>query len=229
MVIVHYPYPRYIAIMDDSIIAKTLSNTKIIQILPNDSNQILSSLISVIELMTNHPQTRNSELIIHSNNQVLINILNEYNTGNLELIRKSISIKNKCKVFRHYTIEYKEKIESPEIKDTQIEIQTIREMLNTKPEQDIITIVPEDLLFFPLIDIVLRKPVKVIKIDNVSIGKFELTKKQTVFGHESNKHISMEPSDPTIIAKYNNTGKTYAFPPGRIGTELTQIFSLKVN
>lgn len=228
MVIINYPYPRYIAIMEDSIIAKSLSNTRIIQV-SHDINLILSSLISVLELMVNHPQTANSELIIHSNNQNLVDILKEYSTGNIELVRKSLEIKSKCKVFRHYTIEYKEKIEIPEIKDTQIEIQTIKEMLNTKPEQDVISIVPEDLLFFQFTDIVLRKPVNVIKIDNVPIGKFELRKKQTVFSHKSNGSISMDYSDPTIIATYNNTGKTYAFPPGRIGTELTQKLSLKIN
>jgi len=47
MVIVHYPYPRYIAVMDDSIIAKTFSNARKIQVSPNDINQILLSLISM--------------------------------------------------------------------------------------------------------------------------------------------------------------------------------------
>lgn len=54
MVIVNFPYPRYIAVMDDSLIAKTLSNTRKIQVLPNDINQILLSLISTIRAGMRH-------------------------------------------------------------------------------------------------------------------------------------------------------------------------------
>jgi len=212
-----FPAPVYIFISETSILVRSQILNEDIGIRSRKS--IYENLDRILQGVWRESSKQKPEIIVHSNNEKIIEQFN-YESGLYDIQETKVFMDAKaiCKKLNLFRIEYKQKPDIPVLSKKEIEVQTIKEMIEQSRDSAGALIVPEDLTQFQCLDMSTGKPLVVENISaDESISKKFISKKQTVFDHPTNKMFPMEPEDKIVYCKYDSTSMQYSFPPGRIG------------